>query len=410
MVAVKEVDRQRALDSCGILDTPPDPELDALVERAARLTQAPMALITLIDNDRQWFKAKHGLQGTETPRETSFCSHTIQHTEPLIVSDARADVRFAKNPHVLGDPNVVFYAGWPLLTHDGHALGALCVIDRVPRELTDNQRETMAKLAKQTMLSIELHRAVARGTMPPLEPVGELLAAHGKLHQQESARAELAQLVVHDLKNPLTAIVANATMVLESGKLDDDEREMLEDVLAASARMQSMLIDLLDVGLGADSIMTARRETIDAVALVGGAVRECGRAEREGARVRVKSCESAISMYADPNLVNRVVANLVTNALRFAPAGSDVTVTIARTWGGVQISVADLGRGIADPDKRRVFEKYVQLSSSGRSTRGLGLAFCRLACLAHDGRIWVEDNRPNGAVFHVLIPTPPDSK
>lgn len=120
---------------CGLqlLDTAPDPLLDAIVSEAADLYKAPIALISLLDSRRQWFKARHGLEVAETPRALSFCGHAILQPEPLIVLDARCDERFRGNPLVTAVPNVIFYAGVPLVMEDGHAVGTLCVIDHHPK-------------------------------------------------------------------------------------------------------------------------------------------------------------------------------------------------------------------------------------------------------------------------------------
>ncbi len=139
--------RQAALDQLRILDTPPEARFDRLTRMAARLLDAPIALISLIDRDRQWFKSSVGLDVSETPRSLSFCGHAIFDKEPLVIEDARLDERFHDNPLVTGDPSIRFYAGMPLHTADGHALGTLCVIDRKPRTLGKECRQYLRDLA-----------------------------------------------------------------------------------------------------------------------------------------------------------------------------------------------------------------------------------------------------------------------
>ena len=135
---------------------------DDLVAVAAHICGAPMSLITLIDDSRQWFKARVGLELAETRREHAFCAHAILDTVPLVVPDATTDSRFADNPYVVDDPSIRFYAGAPLTTPDGHALGTLCVLDRVPRELTPDQLAALQALARQATALLEWRRTMAQ--------------------------------------------------------------------------------------------------------------------------------------------------------------------------------------------------------------------------------------------------------
>ncbi len=153
-----EAQRIEALRGYGILDTPPDEAFDDLVRLAARLTGTPMAMVSLLDSQRAWFKARVGLDVGEVPRDIAFCAHAVlQPDEPMIVPDATEDARFANHPLVIGPPRARFYAGFPLVTPDGHALGALCVLDREPRRLPCDQVEVLCALARQVMRLLELH-------------------------------------------------------------------------------------------------------------------------------------------------------------------------------------------------------------------------------------------------------------
>jgi GAF domain-containing protein len=157
-----EAERLRALDAYRILDTAPEPVFNDLVTVAAHICGAPMSLITLVDDSRQWFKARVGLELAETRREHAFCAHAILDTVPLVVPDATTDSRFADNPYVVDDPSIRFYAGAPLTTPDGHALGTLCVLDCVPRELTPDQLAALQALARQATALLEWRRTMAQ--------------------------------------------------------------------------------------------------------------------------------------------------------------------------------------------------------------------------------------------------------
>jgi Protein kinase domain/GAF domain len=157
-----EEKRLALLRSCQIIYTPSEQAFDDVARLAADLCGTEMALITLVDSDYQWFKARVGVEQTGTPRDLSFCGHCINHHHPLVVEDTHADPRFADNPLVTGDPFIRFYAGVPLLLGEGSAIGALSVADRAPRALAPRQVDALQRLARQISREIDLRRDVAR--------------------------------------------------------------------------------------------------------------------------------------------------------------------------------------------------------------------------------------------------------
>ena len=181
-----EKKRLKVLWQYDVLDTVPEEVFDDLTELAARICEAPIALISLVDEKRQWFKSKFGTSLTETSRDVSFCTHAIHQHELFIVPDATLDGRFARNPLVTSEPKIRFYAGAPLITPDGHALGTLCVIDKVPRSLRPDQQQALRILARHVVSQLELRRRSR-----------ELAAAREKGRELkkdlEKARAELAE-------------------------------------------------------------------------------------------------------------------------------------------------------------------------------------------------------------------------
>lgn len=158
----REEERLEALRDYRILDTPDEKGYDDLVALAAQICDVPIALISLVDSNRQWFKAKVGLEARETSRDISFCAHAILNDDILVIQDALADSRFATNPLVTCAPNIRFYAGMPLLTPAGLPLGTLCVIDHEPRELNAAQIRALESLARQVVTQMELRRVSAR--------------------------------------------------------------------------------------------------------------------------------------------------------------------------------------------------------------------------------------------------------
>ena len=153
-----EKKRLKVLWQYEVLDTVPEEVFDDLTELAARICEAPIALISLVDEKRQWFKAKVGVSLSETSRDISFCAYAITQSDLFIVPNATQDKRFANNPMVTSEPKIRFYAGAPLITPDGHALGTLCVIDKVPRELRPDQKQALRILARHVVSQLELRR------------------------------------------------------------------------------------------------------------------------------------------------------------------------------------------------------------------------------------------------------------
>ncbi len=161
-----ESERLAALRSCGVLDSEPEPSFDEVAKLAAQLCDTPIALVSLVDAHRQWFKAKVGLEVSETSRSASMCAYSVLSGEPLIVKDTLVDARFVNNPLVTGDPHIRFYAGVPLVLAGGLSVGTLCVIDRVPRVLTSAQLDALAMLARQVATELELRRRLSRRDAP----------------------------------------------------------------------------------------------------------------------------------------------------------------------------------------------------------------------------------------------------
>jgi GAF domain-containing protein len=159
-----EAGRLAALKEYHILDTGTEQSYDDITAVAAHICDVPIAMISLVDDTRQWFKSRVGMVQQETPREVAFCAHAIFRHGPFVVQDAKKDRRFADNPLVTGEPRIRFYAGFPLVNPDGLALGALCAVDQKPRQLSTEQERAMQSLARLVMVLLESRRTAAHLT------------------------------------------------------------------------------------------------------------------------------------------------------------------------------------------------------------------------------------------------------
>ncbi len=185
---INEKARVEALRSYRILDTDPEKAFDDLTILASHICETPVALISLIDADRQWFKSRIGVSVSETPREVAFCAKAIQQSELFVVPDATKDPRFSSNPFVVSDPKIRFYAGAPFKSSDGYSLGTLCVVDMVPRQLTASQQNALMALSRQVQAQFELRK--------------NLLELRAALDERDRAEAERDQ-TIKDLQHAL---------------------------------------------------------------------------------------------------------------------------------------------------------------------------------------------------------------
>ncbi len=250
----KEENRLASLYNLEILDTPPDNALDELTNLASQIAGTPIALVSLIDKDRQWFKSRVGLDATETPREVAFCHHAIEQDEIYIVEDSRENELFSENPLVTGAPHVIFYAGIPLKMQDGSNIGTLCVINREPQKLTIDQIDKLKIVAKQAIRHIELNHKVnsqlrisqmlqrlhglSFGNKEPIEEViNKYLTAGSKLFDLEFA---IQSKVVGD--DYIVESAVSPGNVLEIGAVF-----VLKDTYCAEVLSQEKTINYLEV-------------------------------------------------------------------------------------------------------------------------------------------------------------------
>jgi signal transduction histidine kinase len=386
-----EVGRLHALESYHILDTPPDPAFDDLTALASYICATPISLVTLVGGDRQWFKSKVGLDMDETPREVSFCTHALDQSDVFVVNDARLDERFADNPFVTSDPSIRFYAGAPLVTARGHALGTLCVIDRQPRELSDQQREALRALSRATMAQLELHR-------------------HNEhLRELDRLKDDFVAVVSHELRTPVSAIHGYVELLLddEAGALGDAQQQFVRIIGRNSDRLLGLVEEMLLLAEAEAGGLSLERRRVDLGAIVSEAV-ESFRPAATAEQVSLRSAGArGVLVDGDPRRLAQIVDNLVSNALKYTPGGGDVAAHTERRDGEVILEVTDTGIGIPSDDLPRLFSRFFRTSAAQDAAipgTGLGLAITQALVSSHGGVIEVDSEPGAGSTFRVRLP------
>jgi signal transduction histidine kinase len=390
-----ETDRLAALYSLNVLDSLPEQDFDDIVALAAKVCAVPTALVNLIDADRQWFKARIGTDLTETSREISFCAHTILGKDLLVVADAREDARFADNPSVDIAHGIRFYAGAPLITTDGFALGTLCVLDTKPHRLDMEQQQALRALARQVTSQLELRRysiALANTT--------------ARLQELERHKDDLADLVGGKLRAPLRLVGAYLAELGRTGYHDHDLADLVGRATAAHVREFTDLIEHLntmaDAGVGSESL---HMRPIDLTRLTQRAV-EAVRPIAATKQIWIlnQAGGPAMPIMADPVRLEQVLMHVLFAAVKYTPAGGRVRVgTELESGPTVRLDDMDMPGGMRPELFPHLY--YGAISNPGDVPGpDRGLAVAKRILDAHHATVALSDRPGDGTSLHVVFP------
>jgi signal transduction histidine kinase len=390
-----ESERLRALRSYEVLDTLSEREYDQLTAIASQICGCRMSLISLIDEDRQWFKARVGLDVSETAREFAFCAHAIHEPrKTLVVPDARLDNRFHDNPLVTGDPHLAFYAGVPLVNEDGMSLGTLCVLDSEPKTLSESQLIALNALADQVMALLELRRSKIA-----------LEKTLGNLEEKNRELEQFAFIAAHDLKSPLNGISSLTDVLIESHSemFQQDGIRMLNAIRGSSQQLSSLITGLLDYyrldSANQEMASLIKREelTSQIMNLFGG-----------DASVEFQFAIQPDTINTHGPVLLQVLLNLVGNAIKYSDkAKTIVKLEIEERKNGYRIVVADNGAGIDSRFHDKLFELFETASSSdrfGKRGNGIGLATVKKLVNRIGGSIRFFSELGKGTTFEFTMP------
>ena len=385
--------RIQLLKNLNILDTQLEEAYDKITEFASKLCNAPISLVSLIDEDRQWFKSRFGLSATETPRDLAFCAHAILENKTFIIEDARKDKRFSDNPLVTEAPDVIFYAGVPLELEDTLRVGTLSVIDNKPRKMTPEQVSGLEFLAAQVVTLLELR------------------IKNIELKETIKIKSSFYANISHEIRTPMNGIIG-ITQILKDKKLDTETLDELNLIGDCCNNLLSIINDVLDYSkiesgkLSLEQLPFSIHHSIDSIMRLL-------KTKAQENRVTLTSKIDNIPNFfiGDQVRFNQLLINLVGNAIKFTKDG-DVSISVkllnkVNNKFMLEVSVIDQGIGIPDEMISHIFKSFTQYDNSTSRKfggSGLGLSICKGLIKIMGGEISAESAEGKGSRFYFTLP------
>jgi signal transduction histidine kinase len=386
----KESERIKSLKSYLVLDTETEEEIDNLTQLASEICETPITLVSLIDENRQWFKSKVGLDVNETSRDLAFCAHAINETDELfIIEDARADVRFSGNPLVTSYPKIIFYASVVLKSDEDLPLGTLCVIDHSPRKLSDKQIRSLKTISRQIMNLLNYKKSIRKQ---------EELSV--QLSQKNDELDRFASIAAHDLKSPLTNIISAANLFTEiyASQIDAEGRLIIDLIEKSGQRLKSLIDGLLQFSK-IDDLNLLTNSKVDLIKLVKDLHKLIG--NNDNLKISLHTKLTSIETY--PILLDQILINLFTNSLKYSNKKiTEIEIFVSENTSHYLFTVKDNGPGITKKNQSKIFNLF-QIASSkdqfGNKGNGIGLATVKKVVEKLGGEIHVESEEGQGAEF-----------
>lgn len=360
-----EQERLFELHSFSLLDTLPEEDYDYITQLASQICQTPIALITLVDHKRQWFKSAHGFNVKETPREYSFCAHAINTPqEIMVVPDSREDQRFFDHPFVAAGPKLVFYAGVPLVSNNGLALGTLCVADLKPNNLSPEQLHALKALSNNVVKLFELRKNKI-----------ELERVQAELERKNKELARFASMAAHDLKTPLANIssIINLLEAEHSRDLSQEAKDLIGLMDESSAQLRELIDGILSYSQS-DLLLQKNREEVKLPQFYAHVVSLIDHAQH----YKIEYPTQPVTIWANKQALTQILLNLITNGI-FYNDKEEVKITLgfidnARFY---HFSVSDNGQGIPPEHHQSVFNLFERLDTEKHEEvkgHGIGLS------------------------------------
>ncbi|MCG6168969.1 response regulator [Leptospira sp. FAT2] len=392
-----ENERLKSLDSYQIVDTAPEEKFDSLTQIAAFICNSSTALISLIDVNRQWFKAKVGMTDSETPRSFSFCQYAILQDDIFEIEDAKQDARFKNNPLVLGPPFIRFYAGAPLKTPDGFNIGTLCVLDQNPKRLDEKQKIILKVLSNQVIANFEL-----------IKKNRELILIRTKEEELQNSKSQFFANMSHEIRTPIHGILGVAGLLAETD-LHPEQKEYVDTIRRSGGLLLGLLNDILDFSKLESAHMKIEIVAFDLMALLKDvySLFEADTKKKNLEFRLVTERTTPLTVSTDPNRLRQILVNLISNAFKFTEKGSvsmEFESYIIGEECDVKIRVRDTGIGIPKLKLNELFQAYTQADTSVSRKyggTGLGLAISKNLAEMMGLELTAESIVNRGSVFEI---------
>jgi len=381
-----EKDRLAALNFYEILDTPQDGAFDTIVKLAKDFLDVPIALISLVDEDRIWFKSGVGLPVKQLNREPGFCSSAIISDEFYEIQDAIKDIRSSNHSLVRQKNGLRFYAAQPLTTEDGFNLGTLCVMDRKPRMLNNEQKEQLKMLAIVVMQQLETRL---------------------KSRLAVQAQHNLSNMVTHDLKNSIGNIPLLMDILMEQAESPDKVRNIAKLTQNAANKSFAVIQEYMIEAKKLSIPEVFKKEVIDLTKLLKSVIQINEVSANRKKQIIQTSLPDKLILKGDAKKLAELADNLINNAIKYSPMGKSIYVELSKDLLNCTLIVRDNGLGMTKDDLKKAFIRFNKLSAKptgDEDSTGLGLWIVKEIAEKHNGSVRVvSEGKNKGTTFEIKI-------
>lgn len=387
MTTETEIKRLETLKKFDILDTPPDGTYDHIVKLVAKLLNVPIAIVSLVDTDRIWFKSAFGLNVQQIPKEEGLCASAILSTDFYMVENALKDPRTRRNSLVTSEFGLKFYAAVPLTTSDGFNLGTLCVLDKKPRTLNETEQQILEDLAYVVIEQLEL-RLMARMAI--------------------NSQNKMAYMITHDIRGAVCNIPALVDMIKEENRNPDEIEQLGEMIKYAANKSIQAVNSFLTYAKNLSVNIIYRFEPFNFSELTNRII-STNKVLASNKQQKIESSvQPNILVNGDKIRLSELIDNFLSNAIKYSPRGKNITVVLEKKGEKLILEVKDEGQGMTIEDMNNAFKRFSKLSATptgNEESTGLGLWIAKEIAESHGGNVKVKsEGKDKGTVFTIELP------